>query len=690
MMSFRSLLSVGLLLAVSVTNVFAGISKKQLASVPPTYREWLTRDVVYIITNDERDAFLRLTTDAERDKFIERFWEVRNPSPGSPTNSYKDEIYRRIAYADQWYGEVGLEGWRTDRGHVYITLGAPQQVGRYYGFANVRPMEIWFYSNDHPALPPFFYVMFYRRENGGEFRLYSPFVDGAQKLVTGGGFDNDPVSSWNLIDHDAGREVSRTVLTLLPDEPIDIQNPTPSLASDMLLDNIRNLANHPMNLEMLKQRREMLESVSHRVILGPEYLDVLTVPLVGTAGETNLHYVLRLKRADDFSLAEEKEGRYYYSAVVNVRVLTPEDKLIFTQERKLTKYVDAKEFAVIRNRVFGYEGLLPLPPGKYKVEFQVSDDIKKVTFRAQRDVTMPSRPTDGLRVTDIVPFTEATSGEPAYLPFTAAGVRFTPAMDHLTLLPGRDLQLVYQLWAPANEATSGDSNLQVEYAYGRMGMHDIQTVKEEVSRNQFDANGTLISGKKIPTDSLPAGDYRMAVTVTDPTTHTRAVGGFQFRIADNQASIPSWDVVDPDALEDVQKGKRDFQRALCYIFQKDEQQAAVYLQSAYSKNRDEATRDKLVDILYSRSAFDRVADLYKQGGISPQTDEKTILDIAESLNRLGQVSKSIQVLETALPSHQSSALYHGLARYYQASGDAQKAAQMEEKAKTVVAAQPTS
>jgi GWxTD domain-containing protein len=690
-MSLRSFFSVVLLSALFATSAF-GITKKQLQSLPPSFREWLTRDVTYIITNDEREAFLRLGTDAERDKFIQHFWEVRNPNPGSPVNEYKDEIYRRIAYADQWYGEANMEGWRTDRGRVYITLGKPQQVDKELGHANVRPLEIWFYSNDHPALPPFFYVMFYKRENTTEFRLYSPFTDGPEKLVTGAGTENNRVGSWKELDQAAGREIARTALSLIPTEPVDYDTATSSLASDMLLNNIRGLANHPLNIEMLKQRRELLEAVSHRVILGADYLDVLTVPLVDKAGETNLHYVLRLKRADDFSLAEDKDkNRYYYSANISARVLTPEGKLIFAQDRKVSKYVDPKEFAVIKNRVFGYEGLLPLPPGKYKLEFQVADEIKKVSFRAERDVVVPSRPAEGMRVTDIVPFTNAEAGQPDYLPFTAAGVRFTPAMDHLTLLPGRDLELFYQLWAaPAQpNAPAPTGLLQVEYAYGRMGFRDTQSLKEDVSRDQFDSNGTLISGKKIPTATLAPGDYRMAITVTDPATRTRAVGSFQFRIADNQSSIPSWDIVDPDALEDVQKGRRDFQRALCYIFAKDEQQAAVYLQSAYSKNRDEATRDKLVDILYSRQAFDRVAELYRQGGISPQTGDQTVLEIAESLNRLGQLNKSIQVLEGALPNRQSSALYLGLAKYYQASGDAEKATQMEQKAKTMAAAQPT-
>ncbi len=689
-LSFRWLVLLTSVLVLVTSAGFAGVSKKDLQKLPPTYREWLTHDVPYIITNEERSAFLLLTTDEARDKFIERFWEIRNPNPGSPTNSYKEDIYRRIAYANQWYGEGNLEGWRTDRGRVYITLGKPQQVGKYLGFANIRPMEIWFYSNDHPALPPFFYVLFYQREAGDPFRIYSPFMDGPEKLVTGasGATDNDRVASWKEIDHDAGREVSRTTLSLLPNEPVDMDTATSSLASDMMLNNIRDLANHPLNKEMLKQRRNLLESVSHRVILGAEYLDVLTVPLVAASGETNLHYVLRLKRPADFSIKEDSNHRYYYSALVTARVRTADGKLIFTQERKLSEYVDDKQYILVKNRVFGYEGLLPLPPGKYKLEFQLADDLQHTSFRAERDVVVPDRPTDALRITEVVPFTEAAAGQPAYMPFSAAGVRFTPAMEGLTLYPGRDLQFFYQLWAPATAATT-DGNLQVEYAYGRMGMHDTQTLTEEVSRNQFDANGTLISGKKIPTDKLPPGAYRMAITVSDPAIHGRSVASFQFRIADAGASPPVWDISDPEAAQDVQKGTREYQRSLCYALAGDQQQAIAYLDKAYSKNREELTRDKLVSLLYSGQAFGKVADLYRQGGVTPETDEQTILEMAESLNRLGQVGKSIQLLESALPGRQSSALYLGLSRYYRASGDTQKALQMEEKAKTIAAPQPT-
>jgi hypothetical protein len=103
----RALLFV-FVVALSVGDTAYGQKKPKLDK---TYREWLDRDVVYIITKPERDDFLLLTTNDARDKFIEQFWEIRNPDAGSPTNSYKEDIYRRIAFADARFGiGSGSEG----------------------------------------------------------------------------------------------------------------------------------------------------------------------------------------------------------------------------------------------------------------------------------------------------------------------------------------------------------------------------------------------------------------------------------------------------------------------------------------------------------------------------------------------------------------------------------------------------
>jgi TonB family protein len=97
----------------------------QLAPASPDSK-WLNEDVVYIITDEERDAFLHLKTDEEREQFIKQFWERRNPIPGSADNKFKDEHYRRIAYANEHFSTPsGKPGWQTDRGHIYIVYGPP-------------------------------------------------------------------------------------------------------------------------------------------------------------------------------------------------------------------------------------------------------------------------------------------------------------------------------------------------------------------------------------------------------------------------------------------------------------------------------------------------------------------------------------------------------------------------------------
>ncbi len=121
------------------------------------YKTWLDQDVVYIITDQERQAFKNLSNDEERDAFIENFWQRRNPNPDSPENEYREEHYARIAYANEHF-PAGKPGWMTDRGHVYIAYGKPDDIeshpsgGEYQrpmeeggGSTATFPFEIWHY-----------------------------------------------------------------------------------------------------------------------------------------------------------------------------------------------------------------------------------------------------------------------------------------------------------------------------------------------------------------------------------------------------------------------------------------------------------------------------------------------------------------------------------------------------------------
>jgi len=109
----------------------------------PSYQKWLDEDVRYIITDQERADFKKLTTDDKRDKFVEAFWERRNPTPKSSENPFKEEHYHRIAYTNTHFA-ASVAGYRTDRGRFYIMYGPPDSIESKSALA--PPTETWHYS----------------------------------------------------------------------------------------------------------------------------------------------------------------------------------------------------------------------------------------------------------------------------------------------------------------------------------------------------------------------------------------------------------------------------------------------------------------------------------------------------------------------------------------------------------------
>ena len=115
--------------------------KRTLKELDNAYRQWLTEDVTYIISPEERNAFLQLDTNEEREQFIEQFWLRRSSNPDLPDNDFKEEHYRRIAYANEHYAS-GIPGWKTDRGRMYIMWGPPDEIESHpTGGTYDRPME---------------------------------------------------------------------------------------------------------------------------------------------------------------------------------------------------------------------------------------------------------------------------------------------------------------------------------------------------------------------------------------------------------------------------------------------------------------------------------------------------------------------------------------------------------------------
>src|SRR6266852_4905239 len=115
--------------------------RKSLKELDNAYKQWLTEDVTYIISPEERNAFLQLDTNEEREQFIEQFWLRRSSNPDLPENDFKEEHYRRIAYANEHFAS-GIPGWKTDRGRMYIMWGPADEVESHpSGGTYDRPME---------------------------------------------------------------------------------------------------------------------------------------------------------------------------------------------------------------------------------------------------------------------------------------------------------------------------------------------------------------------------------------------------------------------------------------------------------------------------------------------------------------------------------------------------------------------
>ena len=157
--------------------------RKQKKEPSKLFEDWISKDVPYIATDEEKKAFRLLTTDEERENFIRIFWDLRDPDPDTAENEYREEYYERIAYANENFAS-GKPGWMTDRGRIYITWGKPDSVethpsgGSYDrpaweggGTTTTYPFEIWFYRGKD-GLP-----------NGAEFEFVDPSGSGEYRLT---------------------------------------------------------------------------------------------------------------------------------------------------------------------------------------------------------------------------------------------------------------------------------------------------------------------------------------------------------------------------------------------------------------------------------------------------------------------------------------------------------------------------
>lgn len=334
------------------------------------YKKWLDEDVSYIISDEERKAFKQLSNDEERDKFIEAFWDRRNPNPDSEDNEFKDEHYRRIEYANEHFA-AGVPGWKTDRGRIYIVFGPPDEIESHAGGGTYeRPIE----------------------EGGGETSTY-PFEDWRYRYIEGIGqevivefVDTCQCGEYHMTidrgEKDALAKVPGAGLSLYEQLGVAKQadrfqggletlptGPDSSNQAAKEFDRLEQFAK--LQAAPPIKFKDLAEQVGHRITYNPMPFDVRT-DYVKITNETVLVPVTVQIKNRDITFAD-KDGIQH--GVVNIfgRVSNLTGKTIQTFEDTVSADVPSELLAREAENSKIYSKAIPLRPGRYKVDVVVKD-----------------------------------------------------------------------------------------------------------------------------------------------------------------------------------------------------------------------------------------------------------------------------------------------------------------------------
>jgi GWxTD domain-containing protein len=353
--------------------------------LPETYRKWLEEEVVYIIAPTEREVFLKLQTDRERDLFIEAFWKQRDPTPGDSQNEFKTEHYRRIDYANSRLGrDAPRPGWKTDRGRFYIILGEPREIQRFEGKSSTYDTEIWFYQGKTDlGLPAAFNLVFFRDGGRGEYQLYSPVGDGPQALLSGYFGGPDYTTAYEKL-REIEPELAAVSLSLVPGETGTVYG-RPSMSSDILIQRVES--SPARNVESKYAQKFLQYKDLVEVEYTANYLDSDSLIKVfrDPSGSYFVHYAVEPRRLS----VNQYESRYYTTLKVNGRVTTADGRLVHQFDKTVSLNLTAEEMKDASRVPFDYQDLFPLVGGDYNLSLLIKNEASKEFTSVEQALRIP-------------------------------------------------------------------------------------------------------------------------------------------------------------------------------------------------------------------------------------------------------------------------------------------------------------
>ena len=357
------------------------------------YAKWIKEEVSYIITKTERDVFAKLESDRDRDLFIEEFWKQRDPTPGTPRNEFKDEHFRRIEFANKVFARgTPFQGWRTERGRIYIVLGPPADVQKILS-SDAYPMEIWYYSgNPAYGLYSTFRLLFYQKGGGSDYALYNPIGDSPKDLVgnprmikNNGSFPMDwdewDIGAYMVLKDLVSFEAADASISLIPGLS-GFQN---RIQSSMLLSEVQNYPQKKVNdayaLDILNHKPSVEVSYSVHFMGNQNAMSLLQDP----AGRFFLNYIIVPERLS----LDIYQGKHLADLRTTLRLADPQGKTVYQQERDIPIELSKEEMKAVEKSSFHLYDAVPLVPGMYSVSLLLENTVSKEFTTIEKTVSVP-------------------------------------------------------------------------------------------------------------------------------------------------------------------------------------------------------------------------------------------------------------------------------------------------------------
>src|SRR5271155_3114322 len=365
-----------------------------------TYKKWLNEDVVWIITDEERAAFKQLSNDEVRDNFIEAFWQRRDPTPDTEENEYKEEHYRRIAYANEHFA-AGIPGWKTDRGRTYIVFGPADEIEAHpSGGSYQRPME----------------------EGGGETSTF-PFETWRYRYIEGIGQEViiEFVDSCMCGDYHMTLDRSeKDALKMTPNAGLTLYESMgmSSKADRFSGGGLEQLGAGPMSSDLQTKEFDRLEQyaklqapppvkfkdleeiVNTKLITNLMPFDVRS-DFVKVTGDTVLVPITIQMKYRDITFAN-KDGVQRGTVNIFGRVTTLTGRVVQTFEDTAQVDVPAELLPRTAENSSVYWKALPLRPGRYKIEIAVKDVNGDRKGLWSRGIVVPEYSDDKLSTSSLI------------------------------------------------------------------------------------------------------------------------------------------------------------------------------------------------------------------------------------------------------------------------------------------------